>query len=127
MPDIQNYDFQNYDMLREFAERQHKWKGYDTGELLYNVGKMRNKEFGVKLTDELSYTGSFELLGKKPKVKIVMHDPSNSASWAPEAPEYLMQAMSDWCEQTNCGRRTAYNMFEFNDKEEVLMFKLRWM
>jgi hypothetical protein len=43
---------------------------------------------------------------------------------APE--ETLMDEVQQWCVDTNCGRRTAYDTFEFKTKQEVLMFTLRW-
>jgi len=32
----------------------------------------------------------------------------------------------EWCQQNNCGRRTAYNMFQFRNAKQVTMFLLRW-
>lgn len=32
----------------------------------------------------------------------------------------------EWCKQNNCGRRTAYNIFQFRNAEQVTMFMLRW-
>jgi len=56
-----------------------------------------------------------------------MQDPDNAEGWAPAAPEYLVEEMAAWCEETGCGQRTAYDMFEFRDEQAAMMFKLRWM
>lgn len=38
----------------------------------------------------------------------------------------LMDQVSNWCAEHGCGRRTAYDIFEFKNKQEVLIFTLRW-
>lgn len=48
----------------------------------------------------------------------------HESGMAPE--ETVMKEMANWCENQNCGRRTAYDLFQFKNKQEVLMFVLRW-
>lgn len=31
-----------------------------------------------------------------------------------------------WCDENRCGRRTAYNMWQFKNEKSVTMFLLRW-
>jgi len=38
----------------------------------------------------------------------------------------LMDEIGRWCLTQNCGRRTAYDIFQFKSKQEVLLFTLRW-
>ena len=39
--------------------------------------------------------------------------------------EHIMPIV-EWCKQNNCGRRTAYNMFQFRNAKQVTLFLLRW-
>lgn len=48
----------------------------------------------------------------------------HESGMAPE--EKLMDEITEWCATTKCGRRTAYDMFQFKNKQEVLLFTLRW-
>ena len=40
--------------------------------------------------------------------------------------EHHMDPVVAWCAETNCGRRTAFNMFRFRNRKEMSMFLLRW-
>lgn len=51
-------------------------------------------------------------------------DPDIMGSEAP--PPALVEDMQSWCEETRCGRRTAYNIFEFKTEAERTMFTVRW-
>jgi hypothetical protein len=49
---------------------------------------------------------------------------STQRSEAP--PATLVEAMQLWCEEAQCGRRTAYDIFEFKTEAERTMFTVRW-
>ena len=34
--------------------------------------------------------------------------------------------MHEWCQENECGWRTSYNTFKFRNKEQLLMFVMRW-
>lgn len=34
--------------------------------------------------------------------------------------------MAEWCEENKCGHRTSYNEFKFRNKDQMIMFILRW-
>ena len=34
--------------------------------------------------------------------------------------------INEWVEQTGCGRRVAYDMWQLKNKEAVMLFILRW-
>lgn len=34
--------------------------------------------------------------------------------------------ITKWCEETGCGRRTAYNQFRFKNRKQLNWFLLRW-
>ena len=40
--------------------------------------------------------------------------------------ETILKPIGDWCEVNNCGARTSWDIFEFNSREEMSMFLLRW-
>lgn len=42
------------------------------------------------------------------------------------ANEQTMDPIQRWCEQNNCGIRTSFDTFKFNNKAEMTMFLLRW-
>lgn len=63
---------------------------------------------------------------RRVKLRVMMKDPDDAEGWAPAAPEYLVEEMARWCEETGCGRRTAYDMFEFPSEQAAMMFRLRW-
>jgi hypothetical protein len=64
--------------------------------------------------------GPVFLMTVKPLKLRFVHD----TGMAPE--ERLMEEVTQWCKDSNCGRRTAYDTFEFKSKQEVLLFTLRW-
>ena len=37
-----------------------------------------------------------------------------------------MIAVEDWCLQNNCGKRSGWNKFYFDNDAQITMFKLRW-
>lgn len=44
----------------------------------------------------------------------------------PDFTDNDLAKMAAWCEQNKCGRRTAYNMFAFRTRKEMMLFTLRW-
>jgi hypothetical protein len=34
--------------------------------------------------------------------------------------------IQDWCGETQCGRRTSFNTFEFTSEKHITMFLLKW-
>ena len=40
--------------------------------------------------------------------------------------EAHIEAMVKWSEANNCGRRMAYNMWQFKTKAEMTVFLLKW-
>lgn len=34
--------------------------------------------------------------------------------------------IAEWCKEHKCGKRTAFNIFWFDDRDEISMFMLRW-
>lgn len=40
--------------------------------------------------------------------------------------EKELEEISEWCRQTGCGRRTAYNQFKFKNRKQLNWFLLRW-
>lgn len=85
------------------------------------VANMRKADYHIKVCEKV------ELPKRKIRLRVIMQDPDNTEGWAPAAPEYLVEEMAAWCEETGCGRRTAYDIFEFRDEQAAMMFKLRWM
>jgi hypothetical protein len=82
---------------------------------------MRKADYHIKVYEKV------ELPKRKIRLRVIMQDPDNTEGWAPAAPEYLVEEMAQWCKETGCGRRTAYDIFEFRDEQAAMMFKLRWM
>jgi len=37
-----------------------------------------------------------------------------------------MDAVQQWCQDVNCGRRTSFDTWQFSTREEITMFLLRW-
>ena len=40
--------------------------------------------------------------------------------------EQDFKLISDWCFEHNCGKRVSYDMFQFKNEQEIIMFLLRW-
>lgn len=40
--------------------------------------------------------------------------------------EDVIDEMVAWCQDRDCGRRVAYDMFTFRNRPELSMFLLRW-
>lgn len=43
-----------------------------------------------------------------------------------KAYEQQLQTISQWCEDNHCGRRMAYEMWQFQNQQQLTMFLLRW-
>lgn len=41
-------------------------------------------------------------------------------------PDSYFIEISQWCEDNNCGRRTAYNQFKFKNRKQLNWFLLKW-
>lgn len=63
---------------------------------------------------------------KRCGVRVTMADPDGPPVDAEAPPESLMEAIQFWCQETRCGRRTAYDIFEFKSEAERTMFTVRW-
>ena len=37
-----------------------------------------------------------------------------------------LNEIQEWTEQTKCGRRMAYDLWEFDNEEQVTAFMLKW-
>jgi len=81
----------------------------------------------MKQQAEPYHISELDTKGRRVKLRVLMTDPDDVKGWAPAAPEYLVEDMARWCEETGCGRRTAYDMFEFPSEEAAMMFRLRWV
>jgi uncharacterized protein YbdZ (MbtH family) len=46
--------------------------------------------------------------------------------WEVGLTETEMNAVQDWVEEHNCGRRISFDTFQFKNKKEMTMFLLRW-
>jgi len=44
----------------------------------------------------------------------------------PDVTEEDIDAIIQWCETNQCGRRQSYSMWEFRTEAEVTAFLLRW-
>jgi len=67
-------------------------------------------------------------LEKRCGVRIYSVDPStlDPREDLEAPPEGLVESMQFWCQETGCGRRTAYDIFEFKTEVERTMFTVRW-
>jgi len=49
------------------------------------------------------------------------------AIWGESAPkDEHMDAIQQWCMDTDCGKRISFDTFYFKNEEAYLMFSLRW-
>ena len=72
----------------------------------------------------------------QPSPKIIWHQlPGRKlkATWMP-APrgfemglkESDMDSIQKWCQDSNCGKRISFDMFQFSNDKQITMFLLRW-
>lgn len=54
----------------------------------------------------------------------MLHD--NGAVTLTGMREEHMVEIADWCYQNKCGKRTAYDQYEFKNEKQMTMFLLRW-
>ena len=69
-------------------------------------------------------------------VKIIWHTlPGRKlkATWLPQArgfemglKESDMDPIQKWCQDSNCGKRISFDMFQFKTDKQITMFLLRW-
>ena len=55
------------------------------------------------------------------------------ATWIPAARGFEMglkesdiDPIQKWCQDSNCGKRLSFDMFQFNSDKQITMFLLRW-
>ena len=60
------------------------------------------------------------------------------ATWSPEQgpgprgfemygfKEEDMDPIQQWCQESNCGKRISFDMFQFKNDKQITMFLLRW-
>jgi hypothetical protein len=46
--------------------------------------------------------------------------------WEVGLTEAEMDAVHQWCQTNNCGKRTSFDTFQFKNRKEMTMFLLRW-
>jgi len=46
--------------------------------------------------------------------------------WEVGLTEAEMDAVHEWCQEHNCGKRTSFDTFQFRSKKEMTMFLLKW-
>lgn len=64
---------------------------------------------------------------KAPKIRVSHNiDEHWVNTFADLAEEQDLNLMSAWCEENKCGHRTAYNEFKFRNKDQMVLFILRW-
>lgn len=61
-----------------------------------------------------------ERLRNKVRVKSLM------GAWSSEITSREAKEITEWVEQSQMGRRVAYDMWQLDGKEAYLMFTLRW-
>lgn len=62
----------------------------------------------VRSEDELRLTGMHEV------------------RWSSGLSEKDIDPIQEWCHASNCGKRTAFASFKFENEEQITMFLMRW-
>ena len=73
----------------------------------------------------------------QPPTKIIWHQvPGHKlkASWLPTVRKFElglkeeadMDPIQKWCQDSNCGKRISFDMFQFSNDKQITMFLLRW-
>ena len=72
----------------------------------------------------------------QPSPKIIWHQlPGRKlkATWLPSPNRFElgikesdMDPIQKWCEDSNCGKRISFDMFQFKTDKQITMFLLRW-
>lgn len=75
-----------------------------------------------------------QILNKPPK--IIWHQlPGRKlkATWLPSPKSFEigikesdMDPIQKWCQDSNCGKRISFDMFQFKTDKQITMFLLRW-
>jgi hypothetical protein len=60
------------------------------------------------------------------RVNITFHDHWEADTFSDLADRDIIEEMHEWCQENECGWRTSYNTFKFRNKEQLLMFVMRW-
>jgi hypothetical protein len=55
------------------------------------------------------------------------------ATWLPSPKSFElglkesdMDPIQKWCQESNCGKRLSFDMFQFTNDKQITMFLLRW-
>ena len=73
----------------------------------------------------------------QPSPKIIWHQlpgrklkdtwiPSDSRRFEMGLKEADMDPIQKWCQDSNCGKRISFDMFQFSNDKQITMFLLRW-
>lgn len=73
----------------------------------------------------------------QPSPKIIWHQlpghklkatwiPSDSRRFEMGLKEADMDPIQKWCQDSNCGKRLSFDMFQFANDKQITMFLLRW-
>jgi hypothetical protein len=79
----------------------------------------------LSLPSKLTWVKSARRNSLSARFNILPYDTTKPPFFA-SASEQTMDPIQLWCEQNNCGIRTSFDTFKFNNKAEMTMFLLRW-
>jgi hypothetical protein len=60
------------------------------------------------------------------KVNLTFDDHWEADTFSDLTDHDIIEEMHEWCQENECGWRTSYNTFKFRNKEQLLMFVMRW-
>ena len=58
-------------------------------------------------------------------LRVQAHHPNGAITPTGLREEHLIPVQK-WCEQNDCGRRMSFDLWQFNDEQQVTAFLLRW-
>ena len=69
-----------------------------------------------------------EAEGKLPTARIIFDygDEFSMNTFADLAEPLDIETIQEWCTENECGWRTSYDTFKFRNRDQLLMFILRW-
>jgi hypothetical protein len=92
-----------------------KWDPQAIQRLLNDLMAMGQETYCLKFRKEVNGRG----------VRVVFY--AERGMWGESEPkEEDMVEVQAWCKEANCGKRTSFDTFYFNNEEAYLMFALRW-
>jgi hypothetical protein len=91
--------------------------------------KFTGKEISYIIFDEIAEVNidkKIKWIQSEGRLRLAARAEIQPRGWEVGLTETEMDAVHEWCQEHNCGKRTSFDTFQFRSKKEMTMFLLKW-